>query len=211
MRSLVTPCGVSVQVAVLKGTGFSPYVRPITISKGFTPRGNATPQERPIQEFPKQRRQFCKPRLQGLQIISEIGISSKSMATIFEKLNLKGHQEILVLRAPASFEPELARLPVVTIHHHLESVPQIRFALAFVTRKNEVDTLAPQIVARAQGDATIWFAYPKGTSKNYKCDFNRDTGWDALKAAGFDSVRAIAIDQDWTALRFRRKEFIKAR
>ena len=42
----------------------------------------------------------------------------------------------------------------------------------------------------------------KGTSKKYKCDFNRDTGWDELKAAGFDTVRAVAIDEDWTGLRF---------
>jgi hypothetical protein len=32
-----------------------------------------------------------------------------------------------------------------------------------------------------------------------------------LKAAGFDTVRAVAIDADWTALRFRRVEYIKAR
>jgi hypothetical protein len=133
------------------------------------------------------------------------------MATLFEKLNLKGHQEILVLRAPESFEPELARLPVMTIHRHLESVTDIRFSLAFVTRQSEVDALALQIASRAKGDATVWFAYPKGTSKRYKCDFNRDTGWNVLKAAGFDTVRAIAIDEDWTALRFRRVEYIKSR
>ncbi len=133
------------------------------------------------------------------------------MAGIFEKLNLKDHQEILVLQAPESFEPELARLPVMTIHRHIESVPEIRFSLAFVTRQSEVDALVPKVAARAKGDATVWFAYPKGTSKKYKCDFNRDTGWDPLKAAGFDTVRAIAIDEDWTALRFRRKEYIKSR
>jgi hypothetical protein len=133
------------------------------------------------------------------------------MATLFEKLNLKDTQEILVLNAPQSFEPELSRLPVMTIHRHLESVPESRFSLAFVTRKSEVDALAPQIAARAKDDAIIWFAYPKGTSKKFKCDFNRDTGWDALKAAGFDTVRAVAIDEDWTALRFRRTEFIKSR
>jgi hypothetical protein len=133
------------------------------------------------------------------------------MAGIFEKLNLRDHQEILVLQAPESFEPELARLPVMTIHRHIESVPEIRFSLAFVTRQSEVDALAPKVAARAKGDATVWFAYPKGTSKKYKCDFNRDTGWDALKAAGFDTVRAIAIDEDWTALRFRRKEYIQSR
>ena len=133
------------------------------------------------------------------------------MATLFEKLNLKDHQEILVLRAPVSFEPELARLPVMTIHRHLESVVEIRFSLAFVTRQSEVEALAPQISSRAKGDATLWFAYPKRTSKRYTCDFNRDTGWNALKAAGFDTVRAIAIDEDWTALRFRRLEYIKSR
>jgi len=131
------------------------------------------------------------------------------MATLFEKLNLRNHREILVLRAPESFEPELARLPVMTIHRHLESVAEIRFSLAFVTRQNEVDALTGQVAKLAKGDAAIWFAYPKGTSKKLKCDFNRDTGWDALKAAGFDTVRAIAIDEDWTALRFRRAEFIR--
>jgi hypothetical protein len=133
------------------------------------------------------------------------------MASIFEKLNLKERQEMVVLRAPKSFEPELAQLPVITIHHHLESVAEAGFWLGFVTRKSEVDALAPQIAARAKGDAIVWFAYPKGTSKNYTCDFNRDTGWDAMNALGFETVRAVAIDEDWTALRFRREEFIKTR
>lgn len=133
------------------------------------------------------------------------------MATIFEKLNLKDQQEILVLNAPASFEPELARLHVMALHRNIEAVREIQFALAFVTRKAEVDALAAAIAKRAKGDAVVWFAYPKGTSKKLKCDFNRDTGWDALRALGFDTVRAVAIDEDWSALRFRRVEFIKAR
>ncbi len=135
----------------------------------------------------------------------------KSMANVFEKLNLKDGQEMVVLNAPASFEAELARLPVMTIHRHLESVAETGFLLAFVTRKSEVDALAAQIAARAKGDAIVWFAYPKGTSKKYKCDFNRDSGWDALNSAGFETVRAVAIDEDWTGLRFRRAEYIKAR
>lgn len=133
------------------------------------------------------------------------------MANIWEKLNLKGHQEILVLNAPDSFAPDLAQLSVLHLHRHIESLTALRFALLFVTRQSEVDALVPQIAARAHGDATIWFAYPKGTSKKYSCDFNRDTGWKQLRAAGFDTVRSVAIDEDWTALRFRRKEFIQSR
>jgi len=133
------------------------------------------------------------------------------MANIFEKLNLGSRQEIVVLHAPASFAQELAKLPAMTIHHDLESAAEADFWLAFVTRKSEVDKLAPQVARRAKGDAIVWFAYPKGTSKKYTCDFNRDTGWDVLKGAGFDTVRAVAIDADWTALRFRRVEHIGAR
>lgn len=133
------------------------------------------------------------------------------MASIFEKLNLKDHQEVLVVNAPESFEPELAGLHVLNIHRSIEAVAEIGFSLAFVTRKSEVDALAAKVASLARGDAIVWFAYPKGTSKKFKCDFNRDTGWDVLRAAGFETVRAVAIDEDWTALRFRRVEYIKSR
>jgi hypothetical protein len=133
------------------------------------------------------------------------------MATLFDKLQLKGHQEIIVLNAPDSFEAQMSQFPALHIHRSLESLPAITFSLAFVTKQSEVDALAPKLAARAKGDAAVWFAYPKGTSKRYKCDFNRDTGWALLQKAGFDTVRSIAIDEDWTALRFRRKVFIKSR
>ena len=133
------------------------------------------------------------------------------MAELFQKLNLKDQQQIVVLNAPGSFQPELARLNVLTIDRHLESVAETGFLLAFVTRKSEVEALAGPVAERAKGDAVVWFAYPKGTSKKYTCDFNRDTGWAALEALGFETVRAVAIDEDWTALRFRRSEYVKAR
>jgi hypothetical protein len=133
------------------------------------------------------------------------------MPTTFQKLNLKGQREIVVVNAPASFEPELKSLKGVTIHRKLGEVSESEFSLVFVSRKAEVDLLAGPIAKIAQGDAIVWFAYPKGTSKKYKCDFNRDNGWDKLQALGWETVRAVAIDEDWSALRFRRGEFVKAR
>src|SRR5579863_10430393 len=133
------------------------------------------------------------------------------MQTIFEKLNLKDQRDILVLDAPKSLVPELARLKGINIHRKLSSMTEIPFSLAFVTRKSDVDALAAPIAERAKGDAIVWFAYPKGTSKKYECDFNRDNGWYKLEELGFETVRAVAIDEDWSALRMRRKEFVKAR
>jgi len=55
----------------------------------------------------------------------------------------------------------------------------------------------------------VWFAYPKGSSKKYTSQINRDNGWAVLGKAGFEPVRMVAIDEDWSAVRFRRVEFIK--
>jgi hypothetical protein len=65
------------------------------------------------------------------------------------------------------------------------------------------------VAKKAKGDAVVWFAYPKGSSKKYKSQINRDNGWAVMGKAGFEPVRMVAIDEDWSALRFRRVEFIK--
>ena len=131
------------------------------------------------------------------------------MSSVFDKLNLKDQKVIVVVNAPQSFEKELAGLRNVTVKRSPEGAAQIDFSLAFVTKKNEVDSLATSIGGKAKGDALVWFAYPKGSSKKYKCEFNRDTGWDAVGKQGFEPVRMVAIDEDWSAVRFRRVEFIK--
>jgi len=130
------------------------------------------------------------------------------MSAVFKKLNLKDQAEIVVAAAPASFEPEIASLRGVTVRRELRGKP-ISFALVFVTRQNEVDAAAAAIGDLAVGDAIVWFAYPKKTSKTYRSELDRDTSWRAVGATGFEPVRMVAIDDDWSALRFRRVEHIK--
>lgn len=132
-------------------------------------------------------------------------------SSVFKKLNLTDQKGICVLDAPDSFRKELTSLKGVKVSESLSAAGELVFALAFVTQKAEVDKVAKSLAKKAKGDAIVWFAYPKGTSKKYKCDFNRDTGWDVLKQSGFDTVRQVAIDEDWSALRFRRTEFIGSR
>lgn len=131
------------------------------------------------------------------------------MSALFRKLNLKDQDVILVINAPASFEPELAALAGVAVARDADRPETIAFALAFVTRLEEIEDLSARIAAKAPGDALVWFAYPKASSKKYTCEFNRDTGWAALGEQGFEPVRQVAIDEDWSALRFRRVEYIK--
>jgi hypothetical protein len=133
------------------------------------------------------------------------------MTSIFQKLNLKTQQEIAVFNVPASFAPVLARLESVKILRNPKKPLKVQFALAFARRQAELDRLSKILATYAEGDALLWFAYPKGTSKRFTCEFNRDTGWHVIRDAGFESVRQVAIDEDWSALRFRRLEYVKVR
>ena len=101
------------------------------------------------------------------------------MSALFKKLNLNDHKEVVVLDAPASFESELAGLTGVAIKRSLRGTGA-GFLLAFVQRRVQVERLARRLGATMEGDATVWFAYPKGSSKRYRCDFNRATGFSAV-------------------------------
>lgn len=131
------------------------------------------------------------------------------MTPTFKKLNLKDQRQIVVLNAPQSFEPEMADLHGIAVLRALNAAADVEFSLAFVTKQDEVDKLGKAIAKSAKGDAVVWFAYPKGSSKKYKSEINRDAGWRTLGKEGFEPVRMVAIDEDWSAVRFRRVEFIK--
>jgi hypothetical protein len=130
-------------------------------------------------------------------------------SALFKKLNLGLHQEIAVFDAPTSFEPQLKQLKGVKIVRDPAKPRGVKFALAFAITQAQLDRASKILAAASEGDAVIWFAYPKGSSKRYSCEFNRDSGWRVIQAAGFESVRMVAIDEDWSALRFRRVEYVK--
>jgi hypothetical protein len=132
------------------------------------------------------------------------------MTPLFNKLNLKAQKDIVVVNAPADFDRELDALQGVAVHRDASALERVEFALVFATTNAQLQAGADAVLHKAQGDAVVWFAYPKGTSKRYTCEFNRDSGWAPLGAAGFEGVRQVAIDEDWSALRFRRVEFIKS-
>lgn len=84
----------------------------------------------------------------------------------------------------------------------------INFLLGFVLTEKEIQSLLQLTNEHRSDDCLFWIAYPKKTSKNYKAEINRDSGWEALGALSYEPVRQIAIDKDWSALRFRKVEQI---
>jgi hypothetical protein len=132
------------------------------------------------------------------------------MTPVFKKLNFKAHKHIVCLNAPISFQTELkAMSKEAEIFESLSSLKSIEFAIVFATTQSQIDKAATQLNKKLMADGVLWFCYPKGTSKRYTCEFNRDTGWKFLGELGYEPVRQVAIDEDWSALRFRNPDFIK--
>ncbi|ACO46828.1 hypothetical protein DEDE109153_11060 [Deinococcus deserti] len=133
------------------------------------------------------------------------------MHPVFTKLHAAGHPKLHVLNAPESFHPAMQTMQAsATIFTELRPNEQPTFLMTFATTQAELGTFAQQCARQTHGDAVIWVAYPKSTSKRYRCEFNRDSGWAAFGEHGFEPVRQVAIDEDWTALRLRRVGFIKS-
>jgi len=133
------------------------------------------------------------------------------MTPLFKKLNYKNQAHILSLNSPDSFNNELQNMSVLaTIINDETQLAEIDFAIIFVTKLNEIDNCLERVYPKLKDDAVLWFCYPKGTSRKYKCDFNRDNGWSSLAKYNLESVRQVAVDEDWSALRFRKTEYIKS-
>jgi hypothetical protein len=132
------------------------------------------------------------------------------MNPLLKKLNYKDQPQMLVINAPDSFQKVLNELGTGTrLSLQLDKEKAFDFIMAFVRYQEEINHLAPLFNAVLEGDGLLWFAYPKASSKKYQCNFNRDTGWAMLGSLGFEPVRQVAIDEDWSALRFRRVAYIK--
>lgn len=128
------------------------------------------------------------------------------MTPLFKKLNYKSQSPVWIVNAPESFESEMSAMKEFTEIKTLEPLLSDKpgFVLAFAAMKSVLDELSEAIAPVVNDETVLWFAYPKQTSKKYKCDYNRDKGWNVLEEYGFIGVRQISIDDDWSALRFKK-------
>lgn len=114
-----------------------------------------------------------------------------------------------MLNSPSEFQAHIeAMKPFAKIASRL-SVKEISFVLLFAVSQKEVNSIFAKVKDQLVGDALLWVCFPKKSSKKYKSDINRDEGWQEIGKSDFEPVRIVAIDADWSALRFRKVKYIK--
>jgi hypothetical protein len=112
------------------------------------------------------------------------------------KLQVKPGQAVAVLRLPTGVRLELPPQCSATTEPD-----QADAVIVFVRDRNEFDKHAAPAVSAARRDALAWIAYPK--AGQIGTDLNRDSLAAAAREHGVRPVRQVAIDEVWSALRFR--------
>jgi hypothetical protein len=128
---------------------------------------------------------------------------------LIKKLQLKPGLRVLFVNAPEGYVAALGPLPGGVVSAD-GPAGTLDFVQLFVRDSAELAALAPVALAAIRRDGVLWIAYPKQSAK-VKTDITRDRGWDPITAAGLRPVTQIAIDETWSALRWRPVELVKSR
>ena len=127
-----------------------------------------------------------------------------SETNLLKKLRLSAGQKALVLNAPPGYLQSLGELPAgVTLSTQAEGM--FDFVQLFIKDRAELESFGPQAIRAVAYDGLLWVCYPKQTGK-IKSDLNRDSLWKLMEPTGLSPVMQIAIDETWSALRFRPTE-----
>ena len=107
------------------------------------------------------------------------------------KLQVKPGQRVRVVNAPTDVELDLDTVDD-------EGADAV---LVFVRNSDELRSHEAVVIENASKDRLTWIAYPKAGKLG--TDLNRDRLWQLLEDKAIQPVRNVAIDDTWSALRFR--------
>jgi hypothetical protein len=115
--------------------------------------------------------------------------------TIAEKLQIKPNAAVWLS------DGDLARLvaPLPEGARLVEELGRAGVAVVFVDGAATTRTILDEQRAALTAPGVFWVAYPKGN----RADVNRDSLWPILADYGMRPISQVAIDDVWSALRFR--------
>ncbi|WP_174732312.1 hypothetical protein [Mesobacillus harenae] len=92
-----------------------------------------------------------------------------------------------------------------------EELTEYEFVQVFVHNSEDVARWLPTALPLLTDNAVFWITYPKKSSK-VKTDINRDVLWKMVEeASSYRAVSNVAVDEIWSAVRFRQKDKVKTK
>jgi hypothetical protein len=122
-------------------------------------------------------------------------------APLAKRMQVKSGQRILAVNAPTDYAALLGELPDGATLVTRGDPAGADHVHVFVKDTHDLGRLGPKAIAGVHGGAVTWIAYPKKTS-GVETDLTRDRGWEAVTGE-IDAVSQVAVDETWSALRFK--------
>jgi hypothetical protein len=128
---------------------------------------------------------------------------------VARKLGMNRGMSALIIAPPPGYLKLLAtasdRLTVSSRAYGMYAFVQV-----FATRRSEIHGFARRLSKYAAPNALVWISYPKKTSK-LAGNLSRDVIRKVMSGAGCRAVSIVAIDEVWSALRFRQTDRVDSR
>lgn len=136
-----------------------------------------------------------------------------SQSSLPRKLGFKPGNSILLLNAPEGYIDTLRasglprNSPIAT---KTNGVDRFHIVQGFVYKKADVEQVAKAAIGAVTAGGLVWLTYPKKTLK-VQTDIHRDDGWGPMNALGWEGVSLFAVDNTWSAMRFRPSGDVKGK
>lgn len=120
---------------------------------------------------------------------------------LVQTLQMQPGQHLLIMNAPEDYLYRLEPLPE-GVDFDPNEEGRYDFVHIFAADPGDLSHYWPLAAMMLARDATLWISYPKEASQ-LAAGLTRETGWELVKAAGYDRVAQVSIDDTWSAFRFR--------
>ena len=127
-------------------------------------------------------------------------MTAAATSPVARKLLVEPGQRVRVLSPETVIEEALACLPEGA-SRVTRSIADV--VLLFARDSKALAREAPRAIAALAPEGALRIAYPKIAS-GVKTDLTRERGWEPVVSAGFPVVSLVAIDETWSALRWKR-------
>lgn len=135
------------------------------------------------------------------------------MEKLLKKLDYQTNTNIVIFNIPEELVLPKQDLYKGTKIYKNNTAIKTDFILVFIKTKLELENFVKKnesYLLSFQNDL-VWFAYPRPSSEKYneKNDLSREKGWDSLMNLGYKGIKTVYIDDNWTAYKFLKEEYIK--
>lgn len=139
-----------------------------------------------------------------------IGAGKTGFSPLAKKLRLAAEHSVLVLNAPDGYVAMLKPGPA-EIRTELQPNRAYDVVLLFVKDVDELRGLGPAAIHAVKPNGLLWITYPKGGQTKGETDLpatpwwvQRDVLGDITSERGYRPVAFVAVDDTFTALRFKK-------